>query len=52
MALVDLVITLEEKVLLLGQDAASTVELMVTGLVIAKLVIGRISVIAVGTEVT
>ena len=51
MALVDLVITLEE-VLLLGQGAASTVDLMVIGLVIAKLGIGRISVIAVGNEAT
>ena len=50
-ALVDLVITLEE-VLLLGLDAASTVELMVTGLGIAKLEIGRISVIAVANEAT
>ena len=49
MALVGLVITLEE-VLLLEQGAASTVELMVTGLVIAKLGIGRISVIAVVNE--
>lgn len=51
MALVGLVITLEEA-LLLGQDAASIAELMVTGPVIAKLGIGRTSVIVVENEAT
>ena len=50
-ALVGLVITLEEA-LLLGQDAASIAELMVTGPVIAKLGIGRTSVIVVENEAT
>ena len=49
MVQVDLEITLEEAPLL-GQDAASTVELMVIGLVIAKPGIGRISVTAVENE--
>lgn len=40
------------EVLLLDLDAASTVALMVTGLVIAKQGIGRTNVIAVGREVT
>ena len=50
-ALVDHVIMLEE-VLLLDLGAASIVESMVTGLVIAKPAIGRISVTAVGNEAT
>lgn len=38
------------EVLLQDQDAASIVELMATGLEIARLGTGRTSVIAVGTE--
>jgi hypothetical protein len=49
--LVDLVSILEE-VLLLDQGAALIVELMVTGLEIARLGTGRTSVIAVGSEAT
>lgn len=48
---VDLVSILVE-VLLLGQVAASTVDLMGTGLEIAKLVTGRTSVIGVVKEAT
>lgn len=40
------------EVLLLGRVVASTVDLMATGPGTAKLVIGRISVIAVESEVT